>query len=473
MRKLILVRPSIDYHEVPSSLGKFFPPPTGNYYKEPPMGILYVAASCLKAGIKTKIIDQYLKNLSNEEVLRIVTKEKPDYVGFSLTSFTLKNSKLLAEKIKTKNNKCKILVGGPWVTIEKEKIMRNNEFDFAVYGEGEKTTPDLIKNINSYKNLSKIDGLIFRNKQKVIVNKPRGLISNLDSIPYPAFSLVNMNDYSRGKSIYVDSKPVDYICATRGCPYACAFCSSKYVWGRRYRTRNPKKVADEMAYMMKKYKSKGFHFRDDNLTVNRKYILNLCQELIKRKISAKWMCESRIDTIDEEMVKSMKEAGCTGIWFGIESGSQKILNYLNKGITLAAIKKTIKICQKYELKVGGSFMVGVPIETKETLRQTVQLAKKLNLDNTFFNLFIGIPKCEIYDEITKKKLYKHEFNGNLIVETPRFSSNELYNLNRRINFYFELKRLRLILSTHPVGEYPSLFFYVLKSLWSLFIPIKS
>ena len=468
MTKLVLIRPSIDYDETPQNLKKFFPPPGGNYYKEPPMGILYVAASCLKADIKTKIVDQYSRNMTNEEVLRIINRQKPDFVGFSLTSFTLKNSKELARMIKEKNKNCRIVVGGPWVTMRGKEILENEEFDFGIYGEGEITLPELIENYRNRKKLDEIKGLIFRDKNKIILNEPRPFIEDLDSVPYPAYQIVNMDDYARGRSIYVDREPVDYICATRGCPYACAFCSSKEIWKRKYRMRNPVKVVDEMEYMMKKFKTKGFHFRDDNLTVNRRFVLELCEELKKRKLPIKWMCESRVDTLDEEIIEKMKESGCSGMWFGIESGSQKVLDYLNKGIALNRIRKTIKLCQEYGLRVGGSFMLGVPIETRETIKKTVDFAKSLKLTNTWFNQFIGIPDCEIYEEIKKKKLYKCSFNGMLIVETPQFSGDEIFEIIRKNNFYFEVKRLGLILETHSPSEYPKMALYALRSLLSFF-----
>lgn len=468
MTKLILIRPSIDYKEVPPSLEKFFPRPTGNYYKEPPIGILYVASSCLMAGIKTKIIDQYLKNLDNEEVLREIKSEKPDFVGFSLTSFTLTNAKLLAGKIKAENRKCKIIVGGPWVTMDKNNILTNQEFDYAIYGEGEITVPELLRSLINNRKLNSIKGLIYRNHQKIIINAPRPFIKDLDTIPYPAYNLVDLNDYARGKSIYVNTEPVDYLCATRGCPYACSFCSSKEVWNRKYRTRNPSGVADEMIFMAKKYGTKGFHFRDDNLTVNRKFIINLCEEIIKRNLKIKWMCESRIDTLDEEIIAKMKESGCVGMWFGIESGSQKILKNLKKGFSLRQIRKTVNICHKYGLKIGGSFILGVPIETKRTIEETVKFAKNLKLTNTWFNQFIGIPNCELYREVKSKNMYKYNFNGNLIVETPDFTSDQLYDIVRKNNLYFEFKRIGLILTTHKLGEYPGMFLYVIKSLFSLF-----
>lgn len=468
MPKLVLIRPSINYNEVPSSLEKFFPRPTGNYYKEPPMGILYVASSCLKAGIKTKIIDQYLKNLDNKEVLRKIRNEKPDFVGFSLTSFTLTNAKLLASKIKAENRKCKIIVGGPWVIMDKNNILTNHEFDYAIYGEGEITLPELLKSLANNNKLNLVKGLIYRNHQKIIINAPRPFIEDLDTIPYPAYNLVDLNDYARGKSIYVNTQPVDYLCATRGCPYACSFCSSKEVWNRTYRTRKPKMIVDEMSFMSKKYKTKGFHFRDDNLTVNRKFILNLCDEIIKRNLNLKWMCESRVDTLDEQIIAKMKESGCTGIWFGIESGSSKILKYLKKGFSLSQIKKTINICRRYGLNIGGSFILGVPMDTKKTIEETVKLAKSLKLTNTWFNQFIAIPNCELYEEVKRKKMYKHKFNGNLIVETPCFTSDQLYDIVRKNNLYFEFKRIDLILATHHIREYPGMVLYVIKSLFSLF-----
>lgn len=465
--KIVLIRPSIDYQKIPAKIKKFFPPPTGNYFKELPMGILYVASACLKRGIETKIIDQYVNNLSNKEVLGMLEKENPNFVGFSLTSLAFENSIILAKNIKKKIKNCRIVAGGPWASLRRDKILEYREFDYVIYGEGEITLPQLLKKFSDQKKLYSINGLIFRQGNKVIINKPREFIKNLDAFPFPARDIININDYSRGRSFYVNSQPVDYLQATRGCPYSCTFCSSSDIWHRSYRMRDPVKIVDEMVYLINHYGSRGFHFSDDNLTVNKKFVINLCQEIIKRKINLPWVCISRVDTLDEEVVRMMKKAGCTGMWFGLESGSQEILDFLKKGTTLNKIKKTIKLCQKYKMKLGGSFMLGVPIETSKTIKETVKLAWSLNLTNSWFNYFVGIPNCELYQRIKENKWYKYKYCETLIVQTPNFTCDQMYDLCRRYNLLFELKRLDLIIKTHHFSEYPKMLYYLVNSLWFL------
>lgn len=465
--KIVLIRPSINYQKIPSKIKKFFPPPTGNYFKELPMGILYVASACVREGIDTIMIDQYVNNLSNREVVKMVKKENPEFVGFSLTSLSFENSLVLAREIKKKINNCQIVAGGPWASLRRDKILNYREFDYVIYGEGEITLPELLKKFSDKKKLYSINGLIFRKGKKIITNKPREFIKNLDGFPYPARDIININDYSRGRSFYVEDQPVDYIQGTRGCPYSCTFCSSSDIWHRSYRMRNPVKIVEEMIYLKNQYGSKGFHFSDDNLTVSKKFILNLCDEIIKKKINLPWMCISRVDTLDEEIIKTMKKAGCTGMWFGLESGSQEILNYLKKGTTLNIIQKTIGICQKYKMKLGGSFMLGVPIETEKTIKETIKFAWNLNLTNSWFNYFVGVPDCELYQRIKENKWYKYKYSETLIVQTDNFTCDQMYDICRKYNLLFEIKRLDLILKTHHLSEYPKMLYYFINSFVSL------
>jgi radical SAM superfamily enzyme YgiQ (UPF0313 family) len=418
--------------------------PEGQF--EPPIGILYIASVLEKAGHEVEIIDNFIKKIPNEKLIKIILEKNPDIVGFSLYITNYKSASEIMKEIKKKNKKIKTVSGGPYATVDPEKFIKDKNADFVIIGEGEYSLLEIADRIKNNNLKGKIPGVYYRKAGKILRGPPREFIKNLDELPYPAWHLVDINNYYRNKTVYLDVKPVDIICSSRGCPYNCAFCSSRIIWKRNYRHRSAKSICDEIEYMMKKYGTKGIHFREDNFTVSKNKVLDFCNEILRRKIKIYWQCESRVDTLDEEVVRKMAQAGCRGIWYGLESGSQKILNKLNKGITLEQIRKAVNLCKKYKITTGGSFMFGLPFETKKDIRKTFEFAKSLKLDSTSFSKYIGYPHSVVYDYAKKNKLYRDEWEQILVIETPEFSAEELEKMDIWFREYFRMRKIRRICS---------------------------
>lgn len=464
--KIVLVIPNAPLREDSSKFIHFANEDIEQKF-EPPLGLLYIAALLEKNGYEVEIIDNFSKRIPNDELAKIILDKKPKIVGFSLFITNYASGRELMAEIKGGNKEIIIVTGGPFSTLYPEEMISKPYVDFAVFGEGEETLLEIADKVNKKKKLGKIPGCLYKKGKKIYKNPPRPFIKNLDSLPWPAWHLVDINDYYRKKTLYLDVEPVDFICSSRGCPYQCAFCSSRHIWNLKYRYRSAKSVCDEIEYMVQKYGTKGIHFREDNFTVNRKKVMEFCEEIKKRGITVIWQCESRADTLDEELLKIMYESGCRGIWFGLESGSQEILDKLHKNLKLEQIQKAIELCHKHKIITGGSFMFGLPIENKKDVKKTFEFAKSLKLDNVIFNKYVGIPKCELYDYAKQNKLYKEEWEGMLVIETPEFSAEELEKMQSWFNNYFRLRRIKKIFKMRSIGQYPKIFIRGIKLIWDL------
>lgn len=411
-----------------------------------PLGLLYIAAVLEKNGISVEIIDNHLLGLSTEELVSEIRYRQPTIVGFSIMTFTYPEARRNMRRLKGEMPEVCIAVGGPHATLFPEELINERFIDLVVRGEGEYTFLEFAQALNDkgamrQKMLKEIKGVTFKDGKRVIHNEDKDFLRDLDQLPFPARHLVNMDKYPR-KAFYLPNLyPVDEVYSSRGCPFVCAFCSSKIIWKRNYRFRSAQNVADEIEYLIEKYGSKGIRFRDDNFTVNKGRVIELCREIKKRKLDFEWMCESRVDLVSEDLLKEMVSVGCRGMWFGFESGSQKVLDYLNKGFTLSDAEKAVKICKKFGLTIGGTFMLGLPNETKEDVRKTLGFMIKLDIDRLRAQAYVGFPKSEIHNEIMRKKYYKYEWEKILIVETPNLSYPEILELEDAINRRFQLARV--------------------------------
>jgi anaerobic magnesium-protoporphyrin IX monomethyl ester cyclase len=397
----------------------------------PPLGIAYLAAK-VKNNHNVSIIDNYLEELSNKKIANLIIKNEPKILGFTTTTMNVINSYEIANLVKTKHPNTIIIFGGIHATIFPEEVLNNcTSCDIVVIGEGENTFEEIVEKINSNEYFNNIPGIYYRSRNKIIKTKPREPIENLDNIPFPARDLLNNKKYdSHGSMIKV--KPVFSVMSSRGCPYNCSFCALPK-WNRKYRTRSAKNVVDEIEFLIKNYNAKGIYFREDNFTANKNKVIEFCKELKKRNINIQWECESRVDSLDYKTLKMMYDSKCRGIWCGVESGSQRVLNFINKNITIDQIKEFYKNCHKLKIETGALFMIGLPTETKEEAIQSFELAKEIKPGWACFQAYVGLPGCELYDYVKTHKLYTKEWNTILEVETKELSRDEIYHLEIKLN----------------------------------------
>jgi radical SAM superfamily enzyme YgiQ (UPF0313 family) len=266
---------------------------------------------------------------------------------------------------------------------------------------------------------------------------PPAFVKDLDAIPYPARHLLPMHLYDRTLE-FLDVKLVDVMNVIRGCPYDCKFCETKKLWGYVCRSFSPTRVVDEVEHLVNNYGSNGVYFIGDNFTIYKDKTVEICELLKKRKVNVEWVCDTRVDLVSRELLKKMRDAGCRTIWFGVESGSPRILKEINKGITLEQAIYAFKLCREVGIRTACSFLLGTPGETVEDMEASLKFAKRLDPDWCQFNIYIACPGSKFYDEVVQKGLYSHMEDFLAYVKTDEFDYDQLLKIQKR--FSKELNR---------------------------------
>ncbi len=410
----------------------------------PPLGLAYLASYLRTRNVEVDILDAYNLGLSPAAVIDYVSKKEPEYVGLTATSSIVTYASELAGKIKERFPNVTIIIGGSHMSaMPEETIETFGHFDVGIYGEGEQTLFDII---DSGKIDSEIPGIVFRENGNVIKTPPRKYIKNLDELDFPAYDLLRdfpdfylptVNNYHR--------LPVAPIISSRGCPYSCSFCDQS-VFGHRLRAYSNDYLIKLIKFLKSKYDIREVCFYDDIFLLDKDKLRDFISKLNKEKLNINWSCEGRIDQLDYDALKEMKDAGCWQISFGVESGSQKILDYFNKRITVEQIGKTIREVSGSGIKARAYIIIGSPLETVETLKETESLILGLPFSDIHVSFFTPIPGSKAYDEIIKEgwssDLNKMDvYNINYVPQNikPEMLTGYMNRLYR--GFYFHPKRL--------------------------------
>ena len=384
------------------------PPENGAWYlgkRLPPIGLMYVASSLEKAGFQVQMLDNYLMKKSTEEVKELITKINPEIVGITCGSATYPRCIETAKAIKQVKPNCKIIVGGWHASYKPDSLLANPEIDYVVMSEGEKAISELAAAITSgnENQALTIPGVACKRNSENIKNPPK-LIDNMDEIPYPARHLLPLELYDRTIE-YLDAKPADVMSISRGCVFNCGFCETRKLWGNVCRGFSPQRVIGEIQDLQKRYGTKGIYFINDNFTLRKKETMELCNLMIENKLDLEWVCDTRVDLVNDELLALMSKAGCKTIWFGVESASPKILQRIGRNTTPEQVEKAFKLCKKYGIKTACSFMLGLPDETLADMEASLKFAKKLNPDWCQFNTFIAYPDSRLYNELLESGKY--------------------------------------------------------------------
>jgi len=358
-----------------------------------PLGIAYIASFIRSKGHSVRLVDVKLfGNSWKGSITELVRSEKPSFVGISCVTPSMPDALRIAETVKLADKNIKVIVGGPHPSALPEECISYDNIDLVCVGEGEHTFLELLEG----KDFSEIKGLCYKDDGKIKMNPPRDLISDLDSLPWPAYDLLPIHSYGNpflGKSIIMVTG--------RGCPYNCLFCSSRIINRQRYRLRSVKNVVDEIEYLYKEYGLRGFLFADDTFTMIPKRTEELCNEIMKRGLKISWGCDTRVDAMTPELARLMKKSGCNLVKFGIESGDENILKVIRKGITLDQVRRAVKIVSSAGIKAHGFFIIGHPYDTEESIRKTIDFAKSLPLDYAQFSVLTPYPGTDVL-EMAKK-----------------------------------------------------------------------
>ncbi len=362
----------------------------------PPLGIAYLAAVLEKEGHKVSIIDAFAEGLDLRSLEARIKKATPDLVGITGMTPVIDNAFRTA-RICGRYAKY-VVIGGPHVSVVGKRIFEQGpDIDYAIQGEGEISFPSLLNAIERNKDIKNVPGLITRDFE----NPPAQFIDNLDSLPFPARHLLPNERY---KYILAEGR-VTTMFTSRGCPYHCIFCD-KAVFGSKWRGRSASNVLDEVEYVVKDFSINSIIFYDDLFTLKKERVKEICQGILERGLEIEWKCEGRVNIVDEESLGLMKKAGCSMIAYGVESGNQKGLDYLNKGTNVGQIRKAFELTRNAGIKPMAYFILGIPVETYEDELGTIEFAKEIRPAYAQFSILSPTPGTRLYDNAIEMGWYR-------------------------------------------------------------------
>lgn len=405
-----------------------------------PMGLLYIAAVLEKYHYEVKVLDAFFENYNLGQVERFIRKFQPQVVGITCLTSTAFSTYYLAKMIRKKFPEIKIVLGNLHASVFSTAFLQNRIADVIVHGEGEFSMLELVKAFEKKKSLSGVLGISWWNGKKVIDNPPRGPIKNLDELPLPARHLVHSERYSANNLsnlIYVNktNKLMKQIMTSRGCVFQCRFCVvHRY---RRYRFNSPQRVVDEMELLVKKYNACYLFIMDPLFIANRERVMGICEEIRRRKLAFKWGCECHVKLVDAKLLRNMKKAGCYETHFGIESGVQRLLDNVDKGITIAQIERAVRLAKRAGLKVSGLFMLGLPGETYQDSLKTIDFACSLPLDFGQFSITVPYPGSQLFEDLAKEGKIETGVRSDGTIDPSvwnRFSAYSSFTDNQPIYF---------------------------------------
>ncbi len=365
----------------------------------PPMGLLYIGQILSENGFSVKIYDQGVTGAKNSEIMEYVKKLNPKIVGFSMMVDNFWTTLDLYDKIKRWNPNIITIAGNYYGTFFPEKLMKEIDIDFCVRGEGEYSFLKVVENILEKKHdLGNIKGIAYR-ENNLIKSKPiPEPIQNLDQIPIPDRNLIDFQYGADGRATAVIT--------SRGCPFNCRFCNNMLVMGKRWRPRSAENVVEEVK-LLKDQGYKYIFFIDDNLTLSKKRTYQICAQIKRNQLDDLiFHGDCRVDNVNLTLMRALVSANFKQMLFGIESASQRILDYYRKGITVSQAEQAIKTAKKSRLElIFGSFVFGAPDETYSEALRTLKFALKLKLHYTVLQILYVLPVSQIYQELVTKKLY--------------------------------------------------------------------
>lgn len=414
-------------------------------YSGPNVAISALAGYLLKNGHEVGIIDLFY---SSEEEQYCFFQQQWGLMGITATSFAFNVALEVAKTVKEISTQPPyIVLGGAHVSIAREGVLSEPEIDFAIYGEGEMPLLSLVELLEKEKHpvptrLREINGLIFRDGDDIVVNSPSSRITSLDSLPLPPYHLFPMNSYS-----------MHTLSTSRGCPYACVYCASAAILGKKWVPKSPQRIIEEIDYTVSRWGKRPFVIVDESFNLEKDRVKVFCNLLIDKKIRIKWsMCGGmRADKVDLEMLLLMKESGCSSIGIGVESANPQILNNIGKGETIEQIRQSIRLIRKAGIWIHASFMIGNPGETLETVKESIEFANSEGLDGASFFIAIPYPNTKLWQYVEEKGRFLHKdyVNYHDNFAEPFFETDD-FTFQERVEAYKLAKREMLKLKARTI-----------------------
>ena len=398
--------------------------------QSPPLGLAYIASVLLAHGYRVSVIDFNVNGFNPVLLERIITKERPSIAGISVDTRTYPNGLKIAEIVKSINPETLVIMGGPHATVMYSEVAKERVVDFVVRGEGEYTMLELVDCLLRKKgDISEVRGIAFLDNDLLRVTPERPFIKNPDELPLPARDLF---------PLFLYKSPGQVLLSRGGCPFKCRFCAVNNIWKGARRFREPAKVKEEILSLFRDYDLEEISFVDDTFSLNRNIALNLCELAtgIREVFPWFWKCATRVDMIDSELLEKMRQAGCYSITYGIEAGSQEVLDLIGKGITLSQVRHAVDMTIAAGIKTICNFMFPHPYDTEETVQQQRKLMQELaNMGATVgLNLTVPFPGTYYYTHRNELgiKIHAHnwdEFDYNhIVISTRHFTLERLESL---------------------------------------------
>lgn len=437
------------------------PPQTASKYKfmgviAPPLGIAYMAGVLQENNIDVEILDASAEDMDFKDVEKELLKRKPDLVALTALTPTIGRALETAQVVKETLPDAIVVMGGYHPTFNFIETLEDENVDIVIRGEGEYIMLNLVQALENQSSLHDVKGIVFedKNSKEIVVNPEAPLIQDLDELPFPALNLLPMKKY---RLLDMDTHMTTMI-TTRGCPMQCSFCSSAAMHGKKIRERSVENIVDEIEYLKTNYDIDTIAFMDDTFTLKKRKVMAICDEILKRNIEIMWGCTSRVDTLDEKLLKKMKEAGCITIFIGVESADQQQLDNMCKNTTIAKIENAFKIAHKLKIRTIASVALGMPGDTKEIMNKTVKFVHKLKSNYAIYSLATPYPGTRFYKEAFEKNLIKIKDWSKYtlitpILETIDCSLNDMRKIQAKAFMKFYLRPHYIIRQFLQDGPY--------------------
>lgn len=361
----------------------------------PPLGLMYLASALEEDSFRVGVHDDDLRQRGYYEFAKLASQLDPHLIGVTATTSTIDTALNYLEVVKERLPDVMTVMGGPHPTFMPRQTLESGLVDVVVLGEGEETLRELAGRAD----LSSVRGIAYRDQEgRLKLNPPRPLIKDLDALPFPARHLVPFESYGQSPGVIT----------SRGCVYSCGYCSSSLIMGKKFRARSAGNVVDELEELVDQYGVRDLAFMDDTFMLNKRRAGDIAEEIKNRDLEVSFVASSRVDSVNPDLLYQLKEAGMSTIYYGVESGSQRVLDLMRKGITLKQAESAVKSAKKAGLKVLTSFILGYPGETAQDLEETIDFSIKLDPDYSQYSILTPFPGTPIYQDLKEKGLIDTE-----------------------------------------------------------------
>lgn len=424
----------------------------------PPIGLLYLATWLReRTPHRAEVLDAHLERMSFADIARRVEADRPDLVGISAMTYTWLDVLLTARAVKSVDPRLPVVVGGPHTALYPEESLTHPEIDYVVVGDGEIPLEGLLDRLaEGRRDTCGVPGLMTRGDKR----KPRYFYPDMADLPIPDRRFTPWKRYA---AVVSTRPPTTIAMSSRGCPYTCSFCFT--AGGKRYRANPAERIAEEMEHCLEL----GIHeflFFDELFTFDRQRVLDLCRLIRERGLDVTWDVRARVDCVDQEMLDAMASAGCNRIQYGVEAGTQRVMDILNKGITLEQVEAALEMTRRAGISTYADFMLGAPGETREEILQTIDFARRLNLDYAHFSITMPLPRTVLYVKALQEGVLKRDVWRDYVLNPAPgfhppywekdFSREELEGFLRQAvrSFYFSPRYvLRSLQRLKSTGEF--------------------